>query len=230
MINEKELAVLNQGQRWVILLSKYDADNFDETDFHIVSKDISTYSDEYCFLLIESLIEDSDYRPDDILCLTGALAVHEEWSNAIIVPSREVEDIYSDLYPWEGSGNVLIGDMLTDLEKMNYLLLYLYTEHKELIEIKNIQVKKGKDDDYIPLDENTTLLFGDKLYGAKYKENDIVFWWPILLEESGLYIIVLDEDLDEDDEDEDTETAKYLNYPWGSYDDYDYRDDYYRRF
>lgn len=229
MAKEEQVKLLNLAQRWVILLPKEEMDNFEETDFKVIMKQKSAYDGEYYFALIESVLQDGDYRPDDILCLTGAMAVHEEWSNAIIIQADELEDIYNDIYPWEGSGNVFMGDMLTDMEKLNYLLQYLYIEHKELVEVKDIQVRKEKESPLMPLEENEELLFGDQLYGVRYKDDEVVFWWPILLEESGLYIVILDETKIDEDDEEDTETAKYLNYPWGSYDDYDYGDDYYKR-
>lgn len=222
------------GQRWVILLAKDDYDNFDEDEFRVVTKAHGGYGDEpdaYGFVLIESLTQDSNYRPDDILCITNALAVHEEWSNAIVIREEEVEDIYNDLYPWPGSGGVLMGDMLTDMEKLNFLVQYFYIETKTLVEIKDIMVKKDKDGVFEPIEDKEELLFGDRLYSAKFQNKETTLWWQSILEESGLYVVVLDESLDDknDDEDEDTETAKYLDYPWGSYDDYDYGDDYYKR-
>ncbi len=220
------------GQRWVILLAKDDYDNFDEEEFRVVAKTHGGYGGDpeaYGFILIESLFQDSDYRPDDILCITNALAVHEEWSNAVIVRADELEDIYNDLYPWPGAGSVLLGDMLTDMEKLNFLVQYFYIETKTLVEIKDIMIKKGKDDMPEPIEDNEELLFGDRLYSASFGNKETTLWWQTILEESGLYIVVLDESLNEDDDDDDTETAKYLDYPWGSYDDYDYSDDYYKR-
>lgn len=219
----------NLPQRWTILLSKEDVANFEESDFKIISKVDNLYSDEYQIVLIEALTKNSNYRPDDVLLITQALAVHEEWTNAVITTLGDSTDIGADLYPWEGGGNTFIGDMLTDMERLHFLMVYLYTEHKVRIEIDDIKVKKSKEETPIALKDNISALFLDDLYSAVYKEEEITLWWASIIEDQGLFLVILDET--EDDENDD-EPANSL-YPWGDIyddDDYDYRDDYYKRY
>lgn len=218
-------------QRWTILLPKDEVANFEESDFKIISKVDNLYSDEYQIVLIEALTNGSNYRPDDVLLITQALAVHEEWTNAVITTLGDSIDIGADLYPWEGGGNTFIGDMLTDMERLHFLMLYLYTENKVRIEIEDIKVRKSKEETPIALKDNVSALFLDDLYSAIYKEEEIVLWWASIIEDQGLFLVILDE-TDDDEDDDDDEPANAL-YPWGDIyddDDYDYRDDYYKRY
>lgn len=217
-------------QRWTILLPKDEVANFEESDFKIISKVDNLYSDEYQIVLIEALINGSNYRPDDVLLITQALAVHEEWTNAVITTLGDSIDIGADLYPWEGGGNTFIGDMLTDMERLHFLMLYLYTENKVRIEIEDIKVRKSKEETPIALKDNVSALFLDDLYSAIYKEEEIVLWWASIIEDQGLFLVILDET--DDDEDDDNDEPANALYPWGDIydDDYDYRDDYYKRY
>lgn len=221
--------------RWTIMLERPEVDAFDEADFKIVSKVENMFNDKYFILIIESVNQSNAYTPDEVLSLTGALAVHEEWTNGIIVDPITVDIIADDMYSWEGSGMCFMGDMLTDLERLHFLMEYFYIETKEVIELKDLKVREKKDGVLLPLQDHVEDLFTKDLHSVVYKDNDVTIWWATIIDEAGLFLVVLDEDL------EDTEPAKslyddadyryrYDDYPWGDYyDDYDYSDYYYRR-
>lgn len=221
--------------RWTIMLEKPEVDAFDEADFKIISKAENMFNDKYFILIIEPVNQSNAYTPDEVLNLTGALAVHEEWTNAIIVDPITVNIISDDMYSWEGSGMCFIGDMLTDLERLHFLMEYFYIETKEVIKLEDLKVREEKDGVQLPLKDHIEELFTKDFHSASYKDTDVTIWWATIIDEAGLFLVVLDEDL------EDTEPAKnlyddadyryrYDDYPWGDYyDDYDYSDYYYRR-
>lgn len=221
--------------RWTIMLERPEVDAFDEADFKIVNKVVNPFNDKYFTLIIEPVNQANTYTPDEVLSLTGALAVHEEWTNGVIVDPISVDIIADDMYCWEGSGSCFIGDMLTDYERLHFLMEHFYVETKEVVSISDIKVREVKDGMLLPLEEHTEELFTKDLHSACFKDTEITIWWATIIDEAGLFLVVLDEDLEDD------EPAKslyndanyrymYDDYPWGDYyDDYDYSDYYYKR-
>lgn len=237
----KPLSCLNS--RWVILLDKCTADEFEETDFKVIARTPNMYSQEYELVLVEALVIDGDYTAEDVMISTGALAVHEEYTNAVITTLENVSDL-NDIYPWSGGGNCLIGDMLTDVERMSLVMHHFYTKAKTRISIEDIDIKMDKDGKkIIPLSDNLEKMFTDDPYSIIYKDDEWVVWFASLVkEETGMFLVVVDDSI-VDDDDEDSASARMLpapyykdwddwydDYPWGrAYDDYDYDDHYYCR-
>lgn len=234
---------LNDRFRWVILLETKDADAFEEDDFMVVNKVLNYFNPLYTILEIESLIGEPEYTVEDVIMMTGALAAHEEWTNGVVVPVDELDTVADDIYPWEGSGGCFLGDMLTSLEKLHFLMLYLYDQKKEVIQVEDITIREKKDGPKLPLADRVDELFTADFHSIQYKDLDVVLWWQTIIEERGMFLVVLDADLleDEDEDDEKKTTIPYKS-PyrgseyWGNYyddvygyDDYDYDDRYYRR-
>lgn len=225
--------------RWVIMLPKKEADKWEDTDFKLVAKGTNSFTDDYQTLLIEPLTTDCQYTAEDVLDITDALAVHEEFTNGIITTPEGIEEL-DNVYCWSGAGSCFLADMLTDVEKLTFLMSNLYTEKKELIQIADIDVIINKDGPRIPLADNVDKLFTHDVYQVIWKTEEISVWWAFVIEDVGLFLAIIDDELLWEDED-DEEDVKQLPaprdyagyddlYPWGSYyDDYDYDDRYYRR-
>ena len=239
-----EQTTLFENPRWTILLEREEADTFEETDFKVINRQENLFSNEYVILEIESLIGgyalDEGYTAEDVMCSTNALAVHEEFTNAVIITPDTLDDIADEMYCWQGAGNVFLGDMLTDLERLNFLMKDIYEEYKTLVTVDKIDVKLTKDSDYIPLTDNVEKLFTNDVYAVRYEGHDITIWWANIIEDKGLYLVILDDALEDDDDDDEgikklpapKYTNPYYNEYWSEvygYDDYDYDDNYYRR-
>ena len=225
--------------RWVIMLPKKEADKWEDTDFKLVYKGTSSFTDDYQTLLIEPLTDDCQYTAEDVMEITDAIAVHEEFTNGIITTPEGVEDL-GEVYCWGGAGACFLAYMLTDVEKLSFLVNHLYTEKKELIEIKDIDIIVQKDGPRVPLADNCDKLFTRDIYQIVWKEEEISIWWAFVIENAGLFLAIIDDELLWEDEDDEEDVKKlpaprdYAGYddlyPWGSYyDDYDYDDRYYRR-
>lgn len=224
--------------RWVIMLPKKEADEWEDTDFKLIYKGTSSFTDEYQTLLIEPLTTDCQYTADDVMDITNAIAVHEEFTNGIITTPEGIEDL-GEIYCWNGAGSCFLADMLTDVEKLTFLMSHFYTEKKELIEVKDIDIVVQKDGPRVPLADNIDKLFTRDIYQIVWKEEEISIWWAFVIEDVGLFLAIIDDELYEDDDDEEDvkslpaprDYADYDDlYPWRDYyDDYDYDDRYYRR-
>ena len=95
--------------RWVIMLPKKEADEWEDTDFKLVCKGTSSFTDDYQTLLIEPLTADCQYTADDVMEITDAIAVHEEFTNGIITTPEGVEDL-GEIYCWNGAGACFLAE------------------------------------------------------------------------------------------------------------------------
>lgn len=233
-----EQCTLFDRLRWVIMLPKKEAEKWEDTDFKLVAKGSNTFTDDYQTLLIEPLTADAQYTAEDVMEITDAIAVHEEFTNGILTTPEGVEELGDNVYCWQGAGNCFLADMLTDVEKLTFLMSHLYTEKKELITVEDIDIIINKDGPTIPLAENVDKLFTNDVYKIIWKTEEISVWWAFVIEDVGLFLVVLDDELAWEEEEEDVKQlpaprdyAGYDDlYPWGNYyDDYDYDDRYYRR-
>ncbi len=139
------------------------------------------------------------------------------------------------------AGNIFLGDMLTDIERLNFLMKSLYDEYKNLVTVDKIEIKLTKDSQPIPLSDNVEKLFTNDAYSIIYEGHEITLWWANIIEDRGLFLVVIDEDYEDEDEDDDEDVKKLLPAPkytnpyydyWDDvygYDSYDYDDRYYQR-
>lgn len=234
MANEEKLL---DKITWVILLEKKEAEAFKEDYFRVVHKVEQCFNPDYILLQIESQFTDCEYTAEDVLIETGAIAVHEEFTNGVIITPDGLDILSDEIYTWNGSGTSFLGDMLTDMEKLDFLMKYIYTDTKEEVGVNDITVSLEKDGPRYPVSEHLKELFDGTAYSAFYKDKSYTIWWGTIVEDTGLFLVVLDEELAED-EDDAYESSRYPlsryygydDYDWGSpYDDYDYDDRYYRR-
>lgn len=186
----------------------------DVPDFTIVNKADIWYGENLVLLKITPKVEGSNYTVEDVYESVNALIAHEEYTSGFFTDEENVEKL-DDYYGWEGAGWTLIGDMLTEGEKVHILLKNLKELTGEQPILSNITFTtdstKIENKTYKPLVGNVKELLGDNITQIKYKprigaELSIEGWWAPLVENLGLYIIILEEDaiLDEDEyEDED---------------------------
>jgi hypothetical protein len=237
----KEQRSIFEYPRWTILLDKKEALEFEETDFKVIARQDNLFNDDYAILEIEGLTFDDGYTAEEVMTMTGALAVHEEFTNATITTPDSLDDIADDMYCWNGAGNIFLGDMLTDIERLNFLMKNLYDEYKNLVTVDKIEIKLTKDSQPIPLSDNVEKLFTNDAYSIIYEGHEITLWWANIIEDRGLFLVVIDEDYEDEDEDDDEDVKKLLPAPkytnpyydyWDDvygYDSYDYDDRYYQR-
>lgn len=228
--------------RWTLLIKKDDIDTFEkDVDLKIKYNMPCMFSDDYRILLVETLILGQELTAEDVLDMSGAIVVHEEYTNGFVMRDIDVDEV-NEIYCWTGAGACLMGEMLTDIEKAQFLLKYLYTQNKERIELGDIEIYPKKDDKPICLEDHFELM-ATEFYGFSYKGGPVTtLWWPFIIADTGLFLVVITDDID--DEDDDEEETKLLPGPsgyksyddyyqetaWGNiYDDYDYDDRYYRR-
>lgn len=202
--------------RYVILTKKENIEEFDFEEFELVRKMECLFDEDYMLAVIKAKDELIGYTLDDIMEITDAVAIHEEYTKGIITTENRFDEL-SDIYCWSGSGSCLLADMLTETEKLSCLLQKLYIEEKENIDINDIGISISKENVEIPLSNNIDKLFSNDINSIYYKGNQSYLWWPTVIEELGFFLVVLDEDDFNSDEiwgniyDDDFEPGHYID-------------------
>lgn len=235
--------------RYTVFMPTKEIDNWKIDEFIIIKSFPCLFNEEYSIAEIESVALTSEaYTAEDVMDITGALAVHEEYTNGVLMTPETVDEI-NDVYCWNGGGTCFIGDMLTEIERLSVLIKHLYTTYKTLIKVEDLSYNIDKDSPYKPLADNVDILFSNEVNCIQYKDHHPeTLWWPYMIEECGFYIIILDCDLDDEEDDNiPVKTPDQLSLlpstncnpnssrdPWDDYDDdYDstgyYMTEYYRQ-
>ena len=202
--------------RYVILTKKENIEEFDFEEFELVRKMECLFNEDYMLAVIKAKDELIGYTLDDIMEITDAVAIHEEYTKGIITTENRFDEL-SDIYCWSGSGSCLLADMLTETEKLSCLLQKLYIEEKENIDIDDIGISISKENVEIPLSNNIDKLFSNDINSIYYKGNQSYLWWPTVIEELGFFLVVLDEEDFNNDEiwgniyDDDFEPGHYID-------------------
>lgn len=202
--------------RYVILTKKENIEEFDFEEFELVRKMECLFDEDYMLAIIKVKDELIGYTLDDIMEITDAIAIHEEYTKGIITTEDRFNKL-SDIYCWSGSGSCLLADMLTETEKLSCLLQKLYIEEKENIDIDDIGISISKENVEIPLSSNIDKLFSNDINSIYYKGNQSYLWWPTVIEELGFFLVVLDEEDFNSDEiwgniyDDDFEPGHYID-------------------
>ena len=202
--------------RYVILTKKENIEEFDFEEFELVRKMECLFNEDYMLAVIKAKDELIGYTLDDIMEITDAVAIHEEYTKGIITTENRFDEL-SDIYCWSGSGSCLLADMLTETEKLSCLLQKLYIEAKANIDINDIGISISKENVEIPLSNNIDKLFSNDINSIYYKGNQSYLWWPTVIEELGFFLVVLDEEDFNNDEiwgniyDDDFEPGHYID-------------------
>jgi len=210
---EKDIAKdLEELKEWITIKNRYDC----------------AYDNDLEFLLIEPYKGAQDMDIESILSLTGGLAIHEEFTNGIIVCEDYIEDIGS-VFCWDGAGALFLGEMLTEIERMTLIMMHYYHKTKEKPNIDDLYCGLMKQPTTsLPLKSNMNLLFGNDIKFLKYKNVETPLWWPTFMENSGYYLAIVD-DKSAIDEVHKLVQDFHVNSPWGDDDDDDDYDGYYNK-
>lgn len=240
-------------ERYTVIVNKKLVDTWEQDvpDFTILGQSDIWYGDDLVCLKITPKVENGQYTVEDVFDLTDALMAHEEYTSGFFTDEASIEKL-SDYYSWDGSAWTLIGDMLTEGEKIHILTMQfdLITGQKPLIKELEISTSTQKDKErvYRPIIGNVKELFGDNVTWFRFVPKDgapaeIQGWWANIVPDCGLFIIILDYDEEEEydlEDDPDYEEAMDLfrrdmekedDY-WGDYmddEDYLYLDKWYHK-
>lgn len=227
--------MLDTNIRYVILGKKKNIDNFDYEGFKLIRKMECWVNDEYMLAEIQPINHFTDYALEDIMAFTDSLAIHEEYTNGIITTTDNLDKL-GDIYCWSGAGSCLLGDMLTETEKLSCLLQNYYMVTKERIDVEDIGISISKNGPEIPISDNLDKLFSNDVGSVFYKGKKEYLWWPTIIEGLGYFLVVIDDELAELEDDDIPYCLKEDN-SWGSlYEENEYEDeaghyinDYYKR-
>lgn len=235
---EKQMSMFQTTPHWVILIDKKDEEDLKKSGFEVLLSRENLYNPDYSIVEIEA-IGDEPTSADEILVLTGAIAVHEEYTTGIVLEEENLDEIADDIYAWQGAGDEFMSDMLTQIEKLSILLTSLHEKSASSISIDDIGIVKDKDSKPIPLAENVDSLFLDDLYGVEINGVVYTIWWANMITGKGYNVIIIQDEegpLDDDEDEDDTpmyplsDRAKaeneymkdYYRELWGDYYEYDY--------
>lgn len=218
----------NFVQRWVAILDKDDIKDLEnEQSLIVVLSYPHPYNADFEIAILEPISDDINLTVDDILTMTGALAVHEEYTNAVVTHVDCLDVLSQDMYTWQGSGLVLIGDLLTKGERINFILKYYNEDNTSKVVLDNLYAQVSKDTPFLPLKDCLDKLDKDEIYKIRYEQGvETALWWPTFLVDSGMFLVVLDDDLLEDEDYDDFGYKKIYGYD--SIDEY-YEDIYWRK-
>ncbi len=229
MYMPKELNYLDV--RYTVFMPTKDIENWLIDEFIVIKHYPCLFDEEYSIAEIECVTLDSEaLTADDVMEITGALAVHEEYTNGVLTTPDTIDEI-ATIYCWSGAGLCFISDMLTEIEKLSLLMRYLYDTYKELIKVEDLMYNVDKDTPYQDLSDNIDVLFSNDINCIRYKDHHPeTLWWPYILEAcGGFFLIMLGEEEDEDIPVKEPEQLKLLplancnpNHdtdPWDDYDD-----------
>lgn len=195
-------------ERYTVIVNKKLVDSWEEDvpDFTILSQTDIWYGDDLVCLKITPKTKDGGYTVEDVFDATDALIAHEEYTSGFFTDESSIEKL-SDYYSWDGSAWTLMGDMLTEGEKIHILLMQfdLMTGEKPLLKELEISTSTTKDAEriYKPLIGNVQELFGDNVTWFRFCPKDgapaeIQGWWANIVPDYGLFIIILDYDKEDE--------------------------------
>jgi hypothetical protein len=182
--------------RWTILTSSDEVNNWMYDDYILLHSTPIFVDDDYVIAEIE--LKDISIEPtvgnvfNDISCL----AIHEEWTNAIIT-TDECLPIIQELYTWSGSGISLLTSMLTHNERI-LILNAFFENRKETVEYDKVMLSYNKDDTkLIPLRGNEIHIIDENLAAIKWGDKREAAWWPYFVETAEVinpYLAVVEEE------------------------------------
>lgn len=237
-------------ERFTILVNKNKLETWEEDapDFTVLGESECWYAEDLVILKIQPKANNSGFTVEDVFDLTDALVVHEEYSSGFFTDEASIKKV-NEYYCWDGGAYSLMGDMLTEGEKIHLLIAQfdLITGQKPML--KEIEFTTDKYDvvnkTYKPLIKNAKEIFGDAVTKFRFTPKDgapaeLDGWWGTITPDCGFFMIILDYDEEnladgeeqlmlELEDDPDYEEAMDLfrremekdDYPWNDDDGYD---------
>ena len=224
-------------ERYTVLVKKSMLETWEQDvpDFTILNKADIWYGDDLVVLKITPKTKDGGFTVEDVFDLTDALMAHEEYTNGFFTDEDCIKEL-ADYYAWDSAAWTLVGDMLTEGEKIHILITQfdLLTGERPLIKDIEFSTNTQKDHvkEYKPIIGNVKELFGDNITWFRFCPKDgapaeINGWWATLVSECGLFIVILDFDKQVEDEEEEAMDIWRKTEPYWDSDYYDYIDEWY---
>ena len=219
-------------ERYTVLVKKSILENWEQDvpDFTILNQADIWYGDDLVVLKITPKTKDGGFTVEDVFDLTDALMAHEEYTNGFFTDESCIKEL-ADYYAWDSAAWTLVGDMLTEGEKIHILITQfdLLTGERPLIKDIEFSTNTQKDHtkEYKPI-----IVFGDNITWFRFCPKDgapaeISGWWATLVSECGLFIVILDFDKQVEDEEEEAMDIWRKTEPYWDSDYYDYIDEWY---
>lgn len=237
-------------ERFTILVNKNILETWEEDvpDFTVLGESECWYAEDLVILKIQPKANNSGFTVEDVFDLTDALVVHEEYSSGFFTDEASIKEV-NEYYCWDGGAYSLMGDMLTEGEKIHLLIAQfdLITGQKPML--KEIEFTTDKYDvvnkTFKPLIKNAKEIFGDAVTKFRFTPKDgapaeLDGWWGTITPDCGFFMIILDYDEEkladaeeqlmlELEDDPEYEEAMDLfrremekdDYPWNDDDGYD---------
>ena len=186
--------------RYTILIPHENIKDLEGSDFKIVNQHTSMFTDDYDIVEIEPIAKDLDCDCQDIMDLMDALAVHEEFTNGFLTTDKNVETMSDEIYCWEKSGGVFMGEMITERERLHFLQLYIFETYGEQMAPEDLGMIIKQGEKPISVELNLPRLFSDDPYKIVFKDKEITTWWAEIIKERGLFVVILKDEWDEEEE------------------------------
>lgn len=187
--------------RWTLFMRKEEADKWSDIEFHLVAIAQNEFTDEYVTMLIEPFTEECMYSIQEIMEITGALAVHEEFSKAVFTDEVSIDEIAGFVYTWAASGCTFVGDMLTDIERLQILVDAISSDNNgATVDANRIYISFTKDSKLLPLGEHIEDIFTKGIYYCQYGNTEPqLVWWAGMIEHKNYFIAIQQDEVDEED-------------------------------
>ena len=191
---------------YTVFLSKDNFKKMEQDDDYIIlaSKECLYTADPYYVVEFQVVGEDpEDHDPEIILNGLGALAFHEDGSNAFLILESDITELEQS-FSWEGSCEILMSELLTVSDKVLLLKKKQEANQGE----GPIWINVGNKDSVIwrPIENASQEIFEDKSNQYKFGQisnPSVDIWWPFIFkDECGYYVVIQKDDLDDEEEGE----------------------------
>lgn len=189
-----------------------------EEDKDFIVKQVAKCSmdDNYLVVKVSPSIQNFDSKLLEYK--SYVMAFHQEKSKYIVVFDEILEDL-SKIFGWGGGAHFLVGEMLTDAEKMNLLSNEIYDKIKKKVDFTLLRYEDTNN--IIKKLDDISVLFGEtKVSNIIYQGEKYWTYWPSYSKYNYNIAIIDDYDYDYDDREYDV---------WEDYYEEVYGMDYYDR-
>lgn len=208
-----------QTPKIIVLIDKADLNDlrWDNEDYFTIKR-TADCSVNPNYIVVELETNDVEFDVSYFEAIDYVLAVHEEYTNGILILDSNLEDV-NGIFPWATGGNYLMAELLTETEKMYILLAYLTTKNKVRPNIDDIDII-GEKEVHCSLVDNIDKLFGENdVRYFSYKDEVITpLWIEMSASIKGLDYMIMIVSTDEDCKDD--PYKRYSEYESDVWEDY----------
>lgn len=208
-----------QTPKIIVLVDKADLNDlrWDNEDYFTIKR-TADCSVNPNYAVVELETSDIEFDVSYFETIDYVLAVHEEYTNGILILDSNLEDV-NNIFPWATGGNYLMAELLTATEKMYILLAYLAAMDKARPNIEDIDIIGEKEVHY-PLVNNIDKLFGENEVHHFAHKGEIItpLWIEMSMKVKGLNYMIIVVSTDEDGKDD--PYSRYSEYESDVWEDY----------